>query len=272
MSAPTGDPNAANRGRAVVVTGGAGPAVGSGVALAVARHGYRVWIADLDLNAAKAMAEEIRGEGGQADCVQVDTADPASVAAAMASVVEAEGGVVHGLVNSAGIGFNALAAEMEVADFDRIIAIDLRGPWLCAKGLIPAMVAGGGGSIVHIGSVHALATIPTQTAYAAAKAGLHGMARAIAADYGGHSIRCNVVNPGAVPSREAYGDGSLPAKDHWVDYMVRRQQFLHQVINPLDIGNACAFLLGDGARSITGQAITVDAGMTTLLWSHTEEL
>jgi NAD(P)-dependent dehydrogenase (short-subunit alcohol dehydrogenase family) len=244
--------SASGEGRAVVVTGGAGPAVGSGVTLAVARHGFRV--------TCSAMA------------VRIDTADPASVAEAMAAVVDAEGGVVHGLVNSAGIGLNALAADMEVEDFDRIIAIDLRGPWLCAKALIPAMVAAGGGSIVHIGSVHALATIPTQTAYAAAKAGLHGMARAIAADYGPQNIRCNVVNPGAVPSQEAYGDGSLPAKDYWIDYMVRRQQFLHHVINPLDIGNACAFLLGDEARSITAQSITVDAGMTKLLWSHTEEL
>ena len=250
--------------RTCVVTGGGGPAIGCGIAIAVARSGFRVWVADVDLDSAAAVADEIRHEDLEASSIRMDTADPQSIAEAVSEVLGREGGAVHGLVNSAGIGFNAPAADMTVEDFDRIVAIDLRGPWLCAKALLPAMVASGGGSIVNVGSVHALATVAGQTAYAMCKAGLVGMTRAIAADYGRSNVRCNVIHPGAVPTRATAEGGDPPLRDVYVDRHVRRQQMLPHMIHPLDIGNAAAFLLDDRSRSITGQSIVVDGGMTAL--------
>lgn len=240
-----------------------------GITTALAGRGYRVWIADIDDNRGRALAEDLRAQGAEVEVRHVDTSDPASINEGFDEILAREAGV-DALVNSAGVGFKASAGEVEVDDFDRLFAVNIRGPWLCAKKVLPAMVAAGTGSIVNIGSVHAVLTEAKSSTYAATKAALVGLTRGIALDYGGDGIRCNVVHPGSVLTAEECSATPTPDGDRWIDVITRNHQVMPWYIHPVEIGNAVAFLVSDDARSITGQQLVVDGGLTSLLFSRAE--
>jgi NAD(P)-dependent dehydrogenase (short-subunit alcohol dehydrogenase family) len=241
-----------------IVTGGGGPRIGNGICRALAAKGWTVVVADQDLPAAGAVAEELRATGAHAVPMALDTTDESSVREVVAATV-AEFGRVDALVNSAGVGLRKHGADATPEEFDRVNAINYRGPWNCIREVLPIMLANGGGSIVNIGSVHAAGAAETFTLYAGTKAALAALTRGIARDYGLRNIRCNIVHPGAV---EARGD------EHLLADFVATKQMLPNPVESIDIGNAVAFLLSTEARAITGTELFVDAGTTAMLFEQ----
>ncbi|WBQ06689.1 SDR family NAD(P)-dependent oxidoreductase [Kribbella sp. CA-293567] len=241
-----------------IVTGGGGARIGSGICRALVAKGWTVVVADQDLASATAVADEARAAGGNAVPMALDVTDAESVRDVVAATV-AEFGRLDALVNSAGVGLRGAGAEATPEEFDRLHAINYRGPWTCIKEAVPAMVEGGGGSIVNIGSVHAAGAAETFTLYAGTKAALAALTRGTARDYGRQGIRCNIVHPGAVESR---GNG------HLLSEFVASRQMLPTAVEAIDIGNAVAFLVSPEARSITGVELYVDAGATAMLFSN----
>ena len=147
---------------------------------------------------------------------------------------------------------------------------DLRGGWLCAKAAIPIMAKGGGGSIVNIGSVQGIGPHLGFAIYAAAKAGLVGLTRGIAADYGTAGIRCNIVQPGLVDSeqsRRILGSMGHDAEAWMEDYLTSRQM-IPRAITADDVGEMVAFLVGPRSASITGGEFVVDAGSSTMAFDR----
>ncbi|NEA37321.1 SDR family oxidoreductase [Streptomyces sp. SID13031] len=241
-----------------IVTGGGGPRIGSGICRALAVKGWTVVVADQNLAAATAVADEVRAAGGSAVPMVLDVTDADSVRRVVAATV-AEFGGLDALVNSAGVGLRKPGAEATPEEFDRVHAINYRGPWTCIKEVLPVMLANGGGSIVNIGSVHAAGAAETFTLYAATKAALAALTKGTARDYGRRGIRCNIVHPGAVEVR---------GNEHLLDEFVATRQMLPAAVEAIDIGNAVAFLVSAEARAITGIELFVDAGTTAMLFSN----
>ncbi|MEV8375120.1 SDR family oxidoreductase [Kribbella sp. NPDC056861] len=241
-----------------IVTGGGGVRIGGGICRALGSKGWTVVVADQDLAAATAVADEVQAAGGVAVARGLEVTDGESVRELVASVV-AEFGRIDGLVNSAGVGSRGPGAGASPEEFDRVHAINYRGPWSCIKEVLPVMLEGGGGSIVNIGSVHAAGAAETFTLYAGTKAALAALTRGTARDYGRQGIRCNIVHPGAVESR---------GNEHLLDEFVASRQMLPNAVEASDIGNAVAFLLSAEARAITGVELYVDAGTTAMLFSN----
>jgi NAD(P)-dependent dehydrogenase (short-subunit alcohol dehydrogenase family) len=247
-----------------LVTGGGGAGIGSAICAVLAEQGWAVAVTDTDPQAATAVAGQIRRAGGTATGYRLDVTDPPAIAAVVAAA-ESELGPVTGLVNSAGRGLIRPLADTTLAQWDDLHAVDLRGAFACCRAVLPGMVARGNGAIVNVGSVQAATPAPGYGAYAAAKAGLVGLTRAVAADYGRHGVRCCVVHPGLVDSaanRElltALGD-----PQRWMDTFVRTRQMLPQPVAARDVAEAVAFLLSDAAGRITAAELTVDAGCSVM--------
>jgi NAD(P)-dependent dehydrogenase (short-subunit alcohol dehydrogenase family) len=255
---------------AVIVTGGAGAGIGRAISTAVARAGWAVLIADRDAASAATLANELTAAGCRAAWVDVDVSDGASVGRMFQHPLLLEHRL-HGLVNSAGVGLIRPLAEVTEAEWDRVMGIDLRGAFLCSREAIRLMALTGGGAIVNIGSVQALGPHVGYSTYAAAKAGLIGLTRGIAADHGRDGIRCNIIHPGFVDSpqgRDLLAQWGDP--DGWIASYVHTRQMLPRVIRADEIGDAACFLLSDAARSITAAEITVDAGSSRMAFDNTE--
>lgn len=238
-----------------IVTGGGGVRIGSGICRALAAKGWTVVVADQDLASAEAVVAEVQAG---AVAMALDVTDEASVREVVAATV-ASFGRIDALVNSAGVGLRKLGAEATPEEFDRLHAINYRGPWTCIREVVPIMLENGGGSIVNIGSVHAAGAAETFTLYAATKAALAALTRGTARDYGLRGIRCNIVHPGAVEAR---------GNEHLLADFVANHQMLPATIEAIDIGNAVAFLVSPAARSITGAELFVDAGTTAMLFDQ----
>ena len=247
--------------RVAVVTGG-----GSGIGLAIvrrlARDGLAVAALDIDAEAAAGAEKEVEDEGGVALAVGgVDVSDRTQVDAAMERVREVLG-PIGVLVNNAGItGFRRF---LEITDekWDRIMAVNLDGPFYCTRAVVPDMIEAGWGRIVNISSSSAQGGQQYMVHYVASKAGLIGMTKALALELGPHGITVNTIPPSFVDTpmlRESERRGMLGGSvdDHAATTPIRRAG------RPEDIANACAFLVADEAGYITGQIIGVNGGRVT---------
>lgn len=254
------------QGKTVLVTGGTGIGVGAGVCQAVVAAGGRLIINGRNrerLDAAVARYPGAVGALGDIrDARQVDE---------LFRFAGEECGVVDGLVNNAGVGLSRLAHETEEAEFDDLYEVDLRASWLMARAFIRRLLAAGrGGSIVNVSSVHAHATMPRYALYAGAKAGVEGLTRGLAYEYGANGIRCNAIAPGYVHAEQNYELIRSWSDDPkgWVEEHTMYHQALQQEITPEDCGDLAVFLLSDSSRCITGQTIRIDAGMTAMLYNR----
>ena len=256
-------------GRRTIVTG-AGSGIGQAAARLFAAEGARVLCADIDESSAMAVADEI---GEQAVGHRVDVANPEDCAAMVARAVEDFGGL-DAVYANAGIAGAGRAADLEVEDWDRVIAVNLTGVWLSIKYAIPHLVEAGGGSLVLQASVGGVIGVPGIAPYAAAKAGVIGLARQIAVDYGPDNIRVNAICPGTVPTplvRATYekAGGFAAVADVGPDAGIDDMIAAAVVRNPLgrlgttaDIANLALYLASDEASWVTGAAITIDGGMS----------
>ena len=246
-------------GKVAIVTGGAS-GIGRATAALLACEGARVVVADRDEAGARKVAAEIAAQGGQALAHWVDIAEESAVEALVAAAVE-RFGAVHVLHNNAALTDASQHAadqdliEMRVEDWDRSMAVNLRGAMLCCKHALPLMLSAGGGSIVNTASNQALSGDLTQFAYAAAKAGLIQLARSVATAYGRRGIRCNVVSPGLIrtPASEA------ACTPEMMDAIVGHN-LVPRAGEPEDMANAVLFLASDESAFITGQVLCVDGG------------
>jgi NAD(P)-dependent dehydrogenase (short-subunit alcohol dehydrogenase family) len=247
--------------KVAIVTGGGGPGIGHGISTVLAREGAFVTILEIDLEAAESTRSGIEQAGGRAAAFRCDVSRPGEVREAVRRVVR-ERGRLDVLVNSAGIGLVRPVADANEEEFDRLASIDLRGMWLCCKFAIPHMQRQKSGAIVNIASVHSRVTIPGFGIYAAMKAGVAGLTRGIAVEYGPDNIRANAVSPGLVDGKQTREIVAklTPDVEGWLNDYVRRHQAIPQVIQPEDVGRLVAFLASEEARSITGAEIPIDAG------------
>jgi len=244
-------------GRVVVVTG-AGQGLGRAYAHRIAADGAAVILADINEEKGKEVAAEIHESGGQARFERLDVGDPASCAA-LAAAVSTEFGAVHGLVNNAAV-FSTIQMrpfwEIPVAEWDRLMAVNLRGPWLLTTALLPALRAAGDASIVNVASDAVWLGRPGYLHYVASKAGVAGMTHSMAHELGGDGIRVNSISPGATYTEVPRGTVSAAQKE-----AMRAAQALHRDAGPEDMAGVVAFLLSDDARFMTGQTLHVSGGL-----------
>ena len=184
-------------GKVALVTG-AGAGIGRATALAFAREGARVTVADVDERGGAETVRLIESAGGRALFARADVSDEAEVAAMVRATLEAFV-ALHCASNNAarGAGFRVLT-ELRREDWDRALAVTLTGVWLCLKHEIPALLASGGGAIVNVASVSGLRGEATQAAYSAAKGGVLALTKSAAAEWAQRGIRVNAICPGGI--------------------------------------------------------------------------
>ena len=246
-------------GTRVIVTG-AGSGFGAAIARRFAAEGASVLAADINLDGAEVVVGEIAAAGGTAEAIAVDVAEEDQVAAMVARSQSSFGGV-DVLVNNAGYShLQRLLWKIPVEDFDAVFAVNVRGVFLGCKHAIPVMIDGGGGVIVNIASIGAVAPRPGVTPYNATKGAVLTLSKGLALEVARHNIRVNAVNPVAADTgfmKTATGLDELPdeLKENLISTIPRGR-----LAEPEDVAAAVAFLASDDADFITGTAINVDGG------------
>jgi len=190
-----------------------------------------------------------------------DIAHEQQIADAVAQT-RADLGEVTVLVNNAGVNANFDMVTMTTDDWDHFMAVDLRAAWLTAKHVVPQMQAAGGGAIVNVSSMHGFVTLKGFFPYAAAKAGLLGLTRSMALDYGEHGIRVNVVCPGFIRTRLVQDSIDLNPDPAAAETAMLRGVALQRMASAAEVAAAIAFLASDDASYITGASLMVDGGLT----------
>lgn len=247
-------------GRVAIITGAAS-GIGAASARLFATEGARLVLADVDAEAVARVARAIEQDGGEAVAVRTDVADDGEVAAMVATALERYGRL-DVLFANAGVSGTGTVDEIALADLDRVLGVNLRGSFLCARHAVPAMARTGGGSIVFTASELALVGSPGSPAYCATKAGLIGLARAMALDHAPQGIRVNCVCPGATDTpmlRRSMEREPDPAAD---EADIVRRLPLGRLGRPEEIARAALFLAGDESSFVTGTALVVDGGWT----------
>ena len=241
-------------GRVAIVTG-AGAGIGAGIALALAEAGAAVAVADLDQATAASTARAIEDKGGRALAVVVDVTDAAQVQD-MVRRTAAALGPVDILVNNAGIATTQLVEDLDEAAWRRVLDVNLTGPFLCAKAVLPSMREKGWGRIVNIASVAAKRISFTGAAsYTASKEGLLGFTRHLAYEVAPHGINVNAICPGPTLTAMYERNADDETRRDRVA-MVPQGRFL----TPGDHGRIAVFLCSEAADPLCGLAIDVDGG------------
>jgi NAD(P)-dependent dehydrogenase (short-subunit alcohol dehydrogenase family) len=248
--------------KVAIVTGG-GSGIGRATALLLASEGARVTVADIAEPAAAEVAATIEADGGSARVQVVDVADADAVAAMVADTVLAFGGldILHN--NAAALDQNRVDQDvvtMDLATWERVLAVNLTGPMLGCRFAIPRMLERGGGAIVNTASAAAFYGSHSLAAYGTSKAGIVALTRYVATAYGERGIRCNAVAPGVVVARAAQDALGGPMGDR-----LRRYSTSHLVGRlgyPEEIAAAVAYLASDDAAFVTGEILRVDGGFT----------
>jgi NAD(P)-dependent dehydrogenase (short-subunit alcohol dehydrogenase family) len=248
-----------------LITGG-GRGIGRAIALRFASEGAAVMLAATKREPLEATAAEIRKAGGRAATAVVDVADEAAVKTVVAATL-GELGRLDILVNNAGVGGPTLrVVDMERADWDRTLAVNVTGAFLCSKHAIPHMVARKSGRIINVTSIAGLMGYPLRSPYAVSKWGMIALTRTLAGELGEHGITVNAIAPGAVRGERVEGVIAAraaalgrPAAD------VERELFvdptaLKRMVGPDDVAATAAFLASNDAANITGETISVSAG------------
>jgi NAD(P)-dependent dehydrogenase (short-subunit alcohol dehydrogenase family) len=244
------------QGRNAVVTG-AGAGIGRAIALAFARAGAQVACVDLDGEAAERTSRSIAESGRRAIAVSCDVGIEDDVTAAAAKVL-AEFPAIHVLVNgAAGHDPNGTVLDLSLADWNRVMAVNVGGAFLMSRAFLPAMIAAGGGSIIHIASQLGSVAAAKRAVYCTSKGALIQLAKAMASDHAMQNIRVNTLSPGAVETErlvKRFGDMETARRTAGPKHLLGR------LGQPDEIAAAALFLASDASRFMTGADLLVDGG------------
>jgi NAD(P)-dependent dehydrogenase (short-subunit alcohol dehydrogenase family) len=247
-------------GKSAVVTG-AGNGIGRAIALAYGEAGAAVACVDLDAQAAEATAATLAKNGISAFPVRCDVGNEADVAAATKAIL-GKLPAVDILVNgAAGDDPNGTVLDLTLADWNRVFAVNVGGAFLMSRAILPAMIAAGGGSIIHLASQHARVGAPGRAVYGATKGALVMLAKSMAIDHAGQNIRVNTLSPGAVETpRMTYRFGDMAA----ARTALGPKHLLNRLAMPDEIARAALFLASDASSFVTGSDLLVDGGFTAI--------
>jgi NAD(P)-dependent dehydrogenase (short-subunit alcohol dehydrogenase family) len=243
----------------VVVAGGAG-GIGTVTCRRLANEGAAVVVGDLDAESASSVADSITAEGGRALAVPMDVSDETSVAELFKTATDHFGGIdcVHANaadLSPAVIGGDTDAVSMQMDTFDHILAVNLRGHFLCTRHAVPALLDRGGGSLVYTASAAAFLGEPARPAYAIAKAGICALVRHVASKWGRDRLRANAIAPGLVVTPMIAAAGAEQILERSL-----RHTRSWRLGDPTDIAAMVALLMSDEGQWINGQVISVDGG------------
>ena len=246
------------QGKSALITGGGG-GIGRATALAFAREGARVAVADAAEDSAQQTVALVNQAGGQAMSLAGDVTDSAQVQTMIAAVVSAYGRLDCAFNNAGIAGFQVDAAgkrthEWADESFDRMIAVNLRGVWLCMKHELVQMLQQGGGVIVNTGSIAGLIGLPTSSAYVAAKHGVLGLTKTAAIEYAQDNIRVNAVCPGYIETKMT--EDSMRRRGEQIIGMVP----FRRMGKPEEIAEMVLWLCTDRASYVSGACYNVDGG------------
>jgi 3-hydroxybutyrate dehydrogenase len=250
----------------VAIVTGAASGIGKAIALVYSREGAKVAIADLNKDAAEAVAGELRKRGGEAIGVAMDVTGEAAVQAGVAAVVSAFGGVDI-LVSNAGIQIVHPLEEFPFAEWKKMLAIHLDGAFLTTRACLPHMYASGrGGSVIYMGSVHSKEASVLKAPYVTAKHGLIGLAKVVAKEGAKHGVRANVICPGFV--RTPLVEKQIPEQARTLgiseDDVVRKVMLKETVDGEFttveDVAEAALLFASFPSNALTGQSLVVSHG------------
>ncbi|RKY03694.1 beta-ketoacyl-ACP reductase [Candidatus Poribacteria bacterium] len=240
-------------GKVAAITGSA-RGIGKAIAVLFAKEGAKVVVSDVDDEAGKRTAEEIRGIGCEAIYVHCDVSDPRDAEGLVKAALDAFG-ALDILVNNAGITRDALLVRMKDEDWQRVLSINLTGVFNCTRAAARAMMKRRSGCIINISSVAGIVGNVGQANYSASKAGVIGLTKSAAKELARWGIRVNAIAPGFIMTEMT---AKLPEQE--------REKLLSTIPlgfpgEPEDVAKAALFLASDAARYITGQVIQVDGGI-----------
>ncbi len=242
-------------GKVAIVTGGAG-GIGSALSLGLAAEGARVVVADIDEGATRRLASELSQAGPECMGLCVDVADEASTMAMARQTLERLGRIDI-LVSAAAIYANLARKEflqIELEEWNRVLAVNLTGAQLCARAVLPAMNEQRSGVIVNIGSVNTVLAPEGRAHYSAGKAALENLTKTLAKEMGPYGVRVNCLSPGLVHT----GTAKLVSEERYE--RTARERALKKELHPEDLVGPLVFLCSDDARMVTGHTLVVDGG------------
>jgi NAD(P)-dependent dehydrogenase (short-subunit alcohol dehydrogenase family) len=245
----------------VALVTGAGSGIGEAIATRFAAEGARVAVADFDPEGGERTVRTVRDAGGDAFFLPVDVSRAAD-AERMVRETVGRYGRLDVLCNNAGIGVAAVCHETSEADWDRTMAVDLKGVFLGCKYAIPQMLAQGGGVICNTSSVAGQVGVLNRAAYCAAKAGVLGLTKSIAVDYAERGIRCNALLPGTVDSPWIGKILAQQADPVAQRRLMESRQPVGRMGRPEEIAAAALYLCADDAAFVTGSGLVIDGGLT----------
>jgi len=244
-------------GKVALVTGAA-KGQGEGVAMAFAREGASVALLDVLDDRGKTVTAAIAKRGGKARYFSCDVSDARAVERTVDAAAAAFGGLDIVYNNAAVCFFGQRVGDLDIARWDRVMAINLRGPFVCTKFAIPHLLKRGGGVVLNVSSHGAVQASPTGLAdYASAKGGLLSFTYYVASEYGRDHIRCNCLMPGPIPTDLNAQFLGTPEGRQMTEMFIP----LGRVGEVADIAEAAVFLASDDAKWITGAVLRVDGGM-----------
>ncbi|PMV22702.1 MULTISPECIES: SDR family oxidoreductase [Pseudomonas] len=238
----------------VCIVTGAASGIGKAIATLFSKHGASVIVADVNIEAARATADEI-----DAFAIACNVAVNADVQSMVETVIE-HFGRIDVLVNNAGFGLTGNVVTIEEEDWDRLMSVNLKGMFLCAKHVVPVMARQKSGSIINTTSYTATSAIANRTAYVASKGGVSALTRAMALDHAADGIRVNAVAPGTIDS--PYFDQIFAQSENpqALRAAFDARAVLNRMGQPEEIAEAFLFLASDRSRFATGSILTVDGG------------
>ncbi len=247
--------------KVAIITGG-GSGFGEVTGRLFAREGAAVMLADLNSAAARAVAESIQAEGGKAFWVETNVTSSESAATMVKATLD-HFGQVDILFNNAGIEGWGSVIDSDEATWERIFAVHVRGPFLCSKYTIPAMIERGkGGSVINVSSVAGLVGLQNMSAYSAAKGAIVSLTRAMAADFAQHNIRVNCIAPGTTmtPLGKRLIENDTPEK-----LAQRLSRYpMGRFGEPEEIARSVLYLASDDSSYTTGTCLVMDGGLTSV--------
>ncbi|MBV9229239.1 MAG: glucose 1-dehydrogenase [Chloroflexi bacterium] len=249
----------------VALVTGAGSGIGKEIALLFAKQGATVIVADIRLEAANDVVATIKQQDGKAQALHLDVTNDQQVQMAFAQVVQ-ELGRLDILVNNAGISHVGNILETNVEDWERVMAVNARGVFICAKHGVEQMLAQKpqGGILVNIASVAGMIAVERRFAYSASKGAVISITRSVAMDFVGQGIRANAICPGTVhtPFVEGYLERNFADNKDEVRQQLHARQPIGRMGRPDEIAAAALYLASDEASFITGSTLVIDGGWT----------